>query len=76
MSAPQAPVGAEGLLSRQEGLPVAMLFFSAVPLCDDGAVNLKLFPFHHKQSHLIWQPAFPQFIFPLSIPTVFVKPCK
>lgn len=74
MSAP--PVEAEGLLSRQEGLPVAMLFFSAVPLCDDGAVNLKLFPFHHKQSHLIWQPAFSQFIFPLSIPTVFVKPPK
>lgn len=43
MSAP--PVEAEGLLSRQEGLPVAMLFFSAVPLCDDGAVNLKLFLF-------------------------------
>lgn len=70
------PVEAEGLLSRQEGLPVAMLFFSAVPLCDDGAVNLKLFPFHHKQSHLIWQLAFSQFIFPLIIPTVFVKPCK
>ena len=41
MSAP--PVEAEGLLSRQEGLPVAMLFFSAVPLCDDGTINLKLF---------------------------------
>lgn len=26
MSAPQAPVRADGLLSRQEGLPVAMLF--------------------------------------------------
>ena len=26
MSALQAPVGADGLLSRQEGLPVAMLF--------------------------------------------------
>ena len=26
MSAPQAPVGADGLLSRQEGLHVVMLF--------------------------------------------------
>ena len=74
MSAP--PVEAEGLLSRQEGLPVAMLFFSAVPLYDDGTINLKRFPFHHKQSHLIWQLAFSQFIFPLSIPTIFVKPPK
>ncbi len=74
MSAP--PVEADGLLSRQEGIPVAMLFFSAVPLCDDGAIHLKRFPFHHKQSHLIWQLAFSQFIFPLSIPTVFVNPCK
>lgn len=41
MSAP--PVEAEGLLSRQEGLPVAMLFFSAVPSYDDGTINLKLF---------------------------------
>lgn len=35
MGAPQALVEADGLLSRQEGLHVAMLFFSAVPLCDD-----------------------------------------
>ena len=43
MGTPQALVEADGLLSRQEGLHVAMLFFSAVPLYDDGAINLKLF---------------------------------